>query len=344
MDDGPDGQKAGDIYTVRADGSDMRQLTDGPEWEADPAWSPDGTRIAFRSWVDGTDSIVVMDADGGNRLTLASSEQTNQDCLKVSRLTWAPDGKALIFPTRSSCAAPYELMIVATDGSSGAKELRTDGFEGRAAAWSPDGTSLAVIGQGDEPDSGVGLYIIEGKRWLLDTPPGRNQPRRVGPDLGDVGEFPPPLSWSPDSTALAVSSRIPGMAESIHIMKADGSEGSLIIEDAWNPAWSPDGSRIAFQRQVEPAEYFHNRPCTVRTWVADADGSNERMLDELGDGCEVGPAWSPDGSRLLGLWIDTDPANPDEYPFYLSVVTVDGSQPPVHLPDSLGASWQPVLP
>ena len=82
----------------------------------------------------------------------------------------------------------------------------------------------------------------------------------------------------------------------------------------------------------------------MRTWLVDADGSNERPLDEIGDGCDLGPAWSPDGTRLLGLWIDTDPTNTDEYPFYLSVVTVDGSVPPVHLPDTGGASWQPVVP
>jgi Tol biopolymer transport system component len=78
--------------------------------------------------------------------------------------------------------------------------------------------------------------------------------------------------------------------------------------------------------------------------VADADGSNERQLEELGDGCDFGPAWSPDGTRLMGLWIDTDPANPDPGPFYLSVVTLDGSEEPVHLLDVAGASWQPVVP
>lgn len=91
-----------------------------------------------------------------------------------------------------------------------------------------------------------------------------------------------------------------------------------------------------------PAEYLNGRPCTVRTWLVDADGSNERQLDELGDGCDFGPAWSPDGTRLFSSWIDTDPANPDAFPFHLSVVTVDGSKPPVHLPDTGGASWQPV--
>jgi TolB protein len=342
VDDSPDGLKAGDIYTVRADGTELRQLTDGPEWEADPSWSPDGTRMAFRSWVDGTDSIVVMDADGGNRVTLASSQQSSQDCLKVSSLAWAPDGSSLVFPTRAGCVGPFDLQIVATDGTRGPMPLLTESFDSRNAAWSPDGTAIAVVARGDEPTAGLRI-IDTGPKQTLDGP---TRGRRIGPDLGsDVDALTLAPRWSPDGSELAVGSvEILGSTGSIHVMAADGSGSPLTIEDAWNPAWSPDGSRIAFQRQVEPAEYFDNRPCTVRTWVADADGSNERMLDELGDGCEVGPVWSPDGTRLLGLWIDTDPANPDEYPFYLSVVTVDGSQPPVHLPDSLGASWQPVVP
>ena len=60
-------QADGDIYTVRADGTDLRQLTDGPGIGSNPAWSPDGTRIAFHHWQGGNDSVEVMDAGGGNR-------------------------------------------------------------------------------------------------------------------------------------------------------------------------------------------------------------------------------------------------------------------------------------
>ena len=342
LDDGPDGQKAGDIYTVRADGTELRQLTDGPEWEADPAWSPDGTRIAFRSWDAGTDNVVVMDADGGNRTTLASSQQSGQDCLSRAGLAWAPDGSSLIFPSRSSCSGPYDLMIVATDGTSGATPLLTDSFDSRFAAWSPDGTAIAVIARGDEPTAG--LHIIDTNPKQAQEGPARG--RRIGPDLGtDLSGVLTAPRWSPDGSALVVATEgLLASAPSAHVVAADGSGQPMTIEDAFNPAWSPDGSQIAFQRTVDPAEYFDDRPCTVRTWLVEADGSNERPLDELGDGCDFGPAWSPDGTRLLGLWIDTDPANTDEGPFYLSVVTIDGSTPPVHLLDTGGASWQPVVP
>ena len=48
-----EGWQDGDIYTIRADGTDLRQLTSGPDAELAPAWSPDGTRIAYRRWHDG---------------------------------------------------------------------------------------------------------------------------------------------------------------------------------------------------------------------------------------------------------------------------------------------------
>ena len=58
-----------------SDGSNVQRLTDEPGWDSDPAWSPDGTRIAFKSDRDDPDQedcdIYIMDADGGNvrRLT-----------------------------------------------------------------------------------------------------------------------------------------------------------------------------------------------------------------------------------------------------------------------------------
>jgi dipeptidyl aminopeptidase/acylaminoacyl peptidase len=135
------------------------------------------------------------------------------------------------------------------------------------------------------------------------------------------------------------------------VVKADGSGQRLSVEDAASPEWSPDGQRLAFHRTVDPSEYVHDRPCTARTWVIDADGGNERRLPDLGDACDGPPLWSPDGTRLASVLIKWMPGDPEmielpdsaaTVPFHLGFVRVDGSAPPVLLQDAHG-SWQPMV-
>ena len=112
--------------------------------------------------------------------------------------------------------------------------------------------------------------------------------------------FPP--QWSPDGTELARGDRFD--TGEIVVVKADGSGQRVLATDqAFNPTWSPDGKRVAFHRIVDPSEYFQGRPCTMRVWVMNADGTGERRLDPLVDGCVLPPIWSPDGTRLLSLLI-----------------------------------------
>ena len=65
-----------EIYTMNADGSDQKRVTNNPAADSEPAWSPNRTRIAFTSDRDGNGEIYVMDADGGNQTRL-----TNNACL-----------------------------------------------------------------------------------------------------------------------------------------------------------------------------------------------------------------------------------------------------------------------
>ena len=93
---------------------------------------------------------------------------------------------------------------------------------------------------------------------------------------------------------------------------------------------------------VEPSEYFQDRPCTARTWVVDADGTNERRLDPLVEGCAPPPIWSPDGTRLAGLLIVATPDDPN-LALHFGFMTVDGDDPQVALQAGDAGSWQPVV-
>jgi Tol biopolymer transport system component len=158
--------------------------------------------------------------------------------------------------------------------------------------------------------------------------------------------------WSPDSTELVTT----GATGSVVIIKADGSGQRVVGSHAtdteiggappwgpvWSPIWSPDGRRVAYDRVVAPAERFQGRGCSARAWVVDADGTDERRLEPLADQCDSPMTWSPDGTRLAMLLVDTKAPDPD-HAFHLSMVTVDGSEPIVTLDDSTGGTWQPVV-
>ena len=323
----------GDIYLARADGTDVRQLTSGRGLETTPTWSPDGTRIAYRVWEGGTDSIVVMDAGGGNSTTLAATPASASYCARGD-LTWSPNGMGLIFQTSPVCDMTFDLFIAPTDGSSPATRLLTPGLEGRSSDWSPDGKQIAFLGR--DATGSVGQYVVDAGPG--DALGGGLQARRIL-DLAGL-DFPNAAgaSWSPDSTELALASD----TGDVVVVKPDGSEPRVVAETAFNPAWSPDGRRLAFQRTVDPSEYFQGASCTARAWVVDADGTNERRLDPLMEGCAPAPEWSPDGTRLAGALIVATPTDPNLGVHY-GVMTVDGSDPQVALQDGGAGSWQPVV-
>ena len=149
---------SGDIFTVRADGTETRQLTSGPASKSAPAFSPDGRRIAYREWSGGEDLIVVMDAGGGNRTILATNSSVASYCTRGG-LSWSPDGSSLIFRVSSECDLRYDLYVVPADGSAPPTKLLAPGIDSAHAAWSPDGTKIAVVG--GEPAGGLGVYVVD---------------------------------------------------------------------------------------------------------------------------------------------------------------------------------------
>jgi eukaryotic-like serine/threonine-protein kinase len=262
----------------------MTQLTTGEGVEEWPAWSPDGSRLAYVADADGYRQIFVRTLATGEerRLTRESRDDIQP--------AWSPDGRRLAFVRASADSgqlAPSDLNgwyfeggdIWTVDVASGAmNRLVTAAF---GPAWSPDGTHLAFDA------AWAGARRI----WISDTA-GLN-PRQLTSDSSEAVIHAGPR-WSPDGRRL-VFRRIEGTTSDL--LTADVASAATVrfTQDApaeLDPAWSPDGRWIY---------YSSDRGGGMNVWRQRVSGDGrpgEREQLTTGAGADVEPAPAPDGRRL----------------------------------------------
>jgi Tol biopolymer transport system component len=254
------------IYLMDADGSGAGRLTDdegdpanaaGVQWQTDPAWSPDGTKIAFASGREGSFDIYVVNADGTGTRRLTTSSANEQSP------TWSADGLRIAFSRSSDGGHVWVMNADGTDERRLTDELAAEG----EPAWSPDGRWIAYVRR--EPGTDV-------REIAVARPDGAE--RRNVTSLGSRSYGP---SWAPDSTRLAFSADQEGARYDIYTIGLDGKDLRRLVrsaEDAFEPAWSPDGDEIAFSRDGAIV-------------VATLAGV-ERQLTDPEDN-DSSPAWNP---------------------------------------------------
>lgn len=197
----------------------------------EPAWSPDGSRVAFVSYRTGTSQIWVMQADGTGlvNLTRTTSFERNP--------AWSPDGTRIAFT--SNRTGDWDVWVMQADGSQPVNLSKHPAYDADPA-WSPDGRTLLFA------SNRSGAFRV----WQMQAD--GSQPRDVlGRDL--AGYVYP--AWSPNGRQFLFANRSDQGGIQLFVARLDGAAVEQLTMQgqicSW-AAWSPDGRYIAYVRFDEP--------------------------------------------------------------------------------------------
>jgi Tol biopolymer transport system component len=214
-----------DIWVARRDGSGLRRLTTHAAVDEQPAWSPDGTRLAFRSERDGLGDIWVMNADGTGLVNLTRNTQ-RFGIMSSFRPSWSPDGTRLVFAEGPEAASPFRSWIasVRPDGTDLRVLTNVAGYSDAAPAWSPDGRVIAIERRALAGGATQLQFIgADGSEVLL--------PYELGP-----GTAP---SWSRDGRFLAFTDQgevwVTQLGESVRRRVTEGLAAGGGVAPDWFP-------------------------------------------------------------------------------------------------------------
>jgi Tol biopolymer transport system component len=225
-----------DLWLMKPDGSDPMQLTAGALDEGEPAWSPDGSQVAFTMYEgeDGPSDIYVINSDGTGQRQLTD---TADGC--EARPSWSPDGQQLVYVAADDCGARSSIFVMDGDGNN--QRLLVD-EDAVWPDWAPDGRHILYTPVVDGQSAGITVRNADGSHPVeLDTG-----------TLPQVDE----ATWSPDGSQIAFVAPTGPLTSpntvdtNIFVMNADGTHLREVVSshgnDHYPPAWSPDGQSLVY--------------------------------------------------------------------------------------------------
>jgi Tol biopolymer transport system component len=260
-------------------GKVIKQLTSGIGPDLAPAWGPDGNRIAFHSRRNGNFDIWFIQPDGGSPTQLTTSS------LDEAHPSWSLDGKRIAYIRHSEGAdrGMGDLFFINTDGSNNTR-ITNDNTMKFDVTWTPDGNHLVyseMTGTPANPQVAIWQVNIRTKK----------RQKLISDVAGGV-------SVNQAGTLLALDSPDMGAARRqvfvrrLYIWDMAKKTLTPLKTDfirSWFPAWSPDGTWLAF---------YAGKKGEDGIWLIKPDGSQKTLLIRSGKGDRF-PSWSPDGKRLV---------------------------------------------
>jgi Tol biopolymer transport system component len=260
---------AGPILQVTADGTSSVR----------PAWSPDGTRLAFQTSQDNTYKVFVMAADGSDRKMV--TQGTNDD----RHVSWSPDGKSLVVDTGTELKR--EIAIIDLASGQRTQVTNMDAFAS-FPAFSPDGNRIS-------------FYVYQKGAldiWTINkdgTNPVQMTQTLASENKSQCTFACHSATWSPDGSRLAYAD---GDQLRVYTMRSDdGTDQTKISHDdptgrSHFPIYMPDGRVVYVTEHINPGQSWTD------IW-ATTPGSNQPPQPVLQDVQVQGPfEFSPDGQRL----------------------------------------------
>ena len=283
-----------EIYVMDADGNNQIRLTNHPEVDYQPSWSPDGARIAFVSNRNGgNEQIYVMDSNGKNVKLLTNG-------ILGSYPAWSPDGQTIAYHGAEKDdwvdedEVHSKIFLIAPDGSNRrilAEDIPSSDGE---PAWSPDSQRIAFVSWRED-------WTWTGDIGVMDAD-GRN-PKRL--THTPVNERHP--TWSPDGSKIAFTTVLEEDFV-LSVMDAEGTNQKILTEEVldgrmqliFHPAWSPDGRTIAYRFRQGLDRGIH---------LITAEGEYLKRLGDVHKGGDSWPDWFaaaslavPPASKQVTTW------------------------------------------
>ncbi len=281
---GDSGQR--DLWTIKADGTDPVRVTDDPDLDWNPVWSPDGNWLYFSSDRGGSLNLWRIPIDESSGQARGAPEPVTTPSRWSGELSFSREGDMLAFTTMDN---RQNIRKVAIDPSTGvARGAPEDVTRGTAAvgtaSLSPDGRWLAYRSVGRQED----VFVVRADgaevRQLTDDAYKDRSPQ-----------------WSPDGSRIVFYSDRGGRYE-FWTIRPDGSGLEQMTETTgralWYPIYSPDGTRVAGHNEAGSQVFDITGTLPVRESASLPALGTDRSFSAW--------SWSPDGTRLAGYAMTFD--------------------------------------